>query len=153
VNAELRKAAGRYARSFEALLPDHGVAQMSKSVGVTGLRYVQHRHEKGQTYYYFRRRHFPMVRLPGEPGSELFMAVYNSALKATTLKQFNALRSHMRQHQPRNPGLYSPSRNAIMAWAKREPITLAQATMVAKLFGVPVEDIVRSSEIVDDPKN
>jgi hypothetical protein len=122
--------------------------QNTAYVGVTRLRYVQCTHEKGRTYYYFRRRRFPIVRLPGEPGSELFMTVYSSALAATSTEQFNALRSNMKQQRPRNVEL-SPFETAIMVWAEREPITLSQATMVAELFGVAIEEIVRGREVVD----
>src|SRR5215471_18184257 len=104
--------------------------------GVTRLRYVQCTHEKGREYYYFRRRPFPIVRLPGEPGSELFMTVYSSALAATCPEQFTALRSNMEQHQPQIA--VSSLAATIMAWAEKKPITLAQATMLAKRFGVPV---------------
>jgi len=117
-------------------------------VGVTRLRYVQCTHDRGRPYYYFRRRPFPIVRLPGEPGSELFMTVYSSALAATNPEQFTALRSNMEQHQPQNVEL-SPLATAILAWAERGPITLSQATMVAKRFGVAIEEIVRGREVVD----
>jgi len=109
---------------------------------------MQCTHDKGRPYYYFRRRRFPIVRLPGEPGSELFMTVYNSALAATNPEQFTALRSNMEQHRPENVEL-SPLATAILAWAEREPITLSQATMVAKRFGVAIEEIVRGREVVD----
>ena len=122
--------------------------QNTTYVGVTRLRYVQCTHDKGRPYYYFRRRRFPIVRLPGEPGSELFMTVYNSALAATNPEQFTALRSNMEQHRPENVEL-SPLATAILAWAEREPITLSQATMVAKRFGVAIEEIVRGREVVD----
>jgi hypothetical protein len=120
--------------------------------GVTKLRFVQGTHSKGRTYYYFRRS-FPIVRLPGEPSSELFTNLYNAALAATTREQFIALRSNMPQKRPRDPELYSPSTNAIMAWAKRGPITYAQATMVAQRFGVAIEEIVRGCEVLDNPKD
>lgn len=34
----------------------------------------------GTSRYYFRRRGQPIARLPGEPGSDEFMAAYNSCL-------------------------------------------------------------------------
>jgi hypothetical protein len=37
-----------------------------------------------------------------------------------------------------------------MHWAKRQPITLAQANMVAKRFGVSVDEITRDREIVSE---
>ena len=122
--------------------------QNTTYVGVTRLRYVQCTHDKGRPYYYFRRRRFPIVRLPGEPGSELFMTVYSSALAATSLEQFTALRSNMEQQRPRDVEL-SPLGSAIMAWAERKPITLSQASMVAKRFGVDIEEIMRGRQIVD----
>ena len=117
-------------------------------VGVTRLRYVQCTHEKGRAYYYFRRRQFPIVRLPGEPGSELFMTVYNSALAATSPEQFAGLRSNMQQQRPKIA--VSPLATTIMAWAEKKPITLAQATMLAKRFGVAIDEIVRGREVVRD---
>ena len=122
--------------------------QNTTYLGITRLRYVQCTHDKGRPYYYFRRRRFPIVRLPGEPGSALFMTVYNSALAATSHEQFTALRSNMEQHRPEDVAL-SPLGTAIMAWAEREPITLSQATMVAKRFGVAIEEILRGREVVD----
>jgi len=74
------------------------------------------------------------------------MTVYSSALAATSREQFTALRTNMERHQ--NVEL-SPLATAILAWAEREPITLSQATMVAKRFGVAIEEIVRGREIVD----
>ena len=122
--------------------------QNTTYVGVTRLRYVQCTHDRGRPYYYFRRRRFPIVRLPGEPGSELFMTVYDSALAATSREQFTALRSNMEQHRPQDVKL-SPLATAIMAWAEQGPITLSRATMLAKRFGVAIEEIVRGREVVD----
>jgi hypothetical protein len=119
---------------------------MANTPGVTRLRYVQWTHEKGRQYCYFRRRHFPIVRLPGEPGSELFMTVYNSALAATSPEQLGALRSNMQQQRPKIA--VSPLATAIMAWAEKKPITLAQATMLTKKFGVAIEEVVRGHEVV-----
>jgi hypothetical protein len=125
--------------------------QNTTYVGVTRLRYVQCTHDKGRPYYYFRRRPFPIVRLPGKPGSKLFTTVYNSALAATSREQFTALRSNllsnMKQYRPREAR--SPLETAVMAWAERKPITLSQATMVAKLFGATIEEILRGCEVVD----
>ena len=42
----------------------------------------------------------------------------------------------------------SPDAQALWLWANRKPITLVQATMVAKLFGVSVDEITRDREIV-----
>ena len=118
---------------------------------VARFRYVHCMHEKGHTYYYFRRRPFPIVRLPGEPGSEVFTTVYNFALRATTRDQFAVLRSNMKQMPPRK--VESPLTTAMWAWANRKPITYSQASMVAKRFGLPVEDIVRDRQVVGRPEN
>src|SRR5262249_40119041 len=118
-------------------------------VEVAPLRYVQCAHHNDRSYYYFRRRHFPIVRLPGEPGSKLFMRAYSSALAATSAERLAALRSNMQQH-PRQNVVLSPLTTAIMTWAERKPITLSQATMVAKRFGVTIEEIVRGREVVHD---
>jgi hypothetical protein len=120
-------------------------------VGVTAFpRYVFRTQPRGRTYYYFRRRPFPIVRLPGEPGSVIFTTVYEAALEARTPDELVALRTHMEKHRPRSQELYSPSTNAIMRWAKRQPITLAQANMLAKGFGVSVDEIARDCEIVPE---
>ena len=124
---------------------------MSVYVGVTKLRFVQCVQVKGRTYYYFRRRPFPIVRIPGELGSELFTSVYKAALQAGTRKQFTRLRSHMPQRRMRS--VDSPLTTAIVKWAIREPITYWEANMVSKRFGVAIEDIVRGREIVDGQKN
>jgi hypothetical protein len=58
----------------------------------TRLRFVIRTEDRGHTYYYFRRRGFPIVRLPGRLGSAPFMAVYNAALQATKPEQIMALR-------------------------------------------------------------
>jgi hypothetical protein len=76
------------------------------------------------------------------------MTVYNSALAATSREQFTALRSNMKQYRPQDVAL-SPLAAAIMAWAEREPITLSQATIVAKQFGVAIEEILRGCELAD----
>src|SRR5262245_9733012 len=108
------------------------VSSMSRTAytGVNNRRFVIRTQDKGRTYYYFRRRPFPIVRLPGEPGSELFTTAYNSALEATTPEQFAALRSDMKPMRPRQ--VDSPLTIAILAWANQEPFTYSQASMVAK---------------------
>jgi hypothetical protein len=118
-------------------------------VGVTALpRYVICTQNQGRTYYYFRRRPFPIVRLPGELGSMPFTAAYNAALKATVQEEFVALRKYMQRQRPRRPD--SPITQAILIWAERQPITQAQATLVAQRFGVSIEDITRDREIVSE---
>jgi hypothetical protein len=119
-------------------------------VGVNRLRFVVRTQDKGQRYYYFRRRPFPLVRLPGEPGSEFFTTVYNSALQASTSEQFAALRSNVTQMSPRK--VESPLTTALLEWANQEPITFSQASMIAKRFGVSIEDVVRGRQIADSPK-
>ena len=123
-------------------------------VGITRLRFVIRVQDKGgRTYHYFRRRPFPIVRLPGEPGSALFTTVYNAALQAKTHDEFLALRANMQKQRPDNPGLGSPSTEAIWAWAVARRLTLAQVAIVAGRFGVAIEHIVRNREIIEDPKN
>jgi hypothetical protein len=117
----------------------------------TRLRFVIRTEDRGRTYYYFRRRGFPIVRLPGRLGSAPFMAVYNAALQATKPEQIMALRGHMRRQ--RSPKRRSPTADAIMVWAKREPITRAQAALVAKSLGVNINEIMRGRQIADDPKS
>src|SRR4029450_4485787 len=81
-------------------------------VGVTALpRYVIRTQRGGRTYYYFRRRPFPIVRLPGEPGSAFFTDTYTGALRATNLEGFTALRKHLQDQPARPPD--SPSTQAV----------------------------------------
>jgi hypothetical protein len=121
-------------------------------VGITRLRFVYRTQDNGNTYHYFRRRPFPMVRLPGEPGSALFTTVYNAALQAKTHDEFLALRTNMQKQRLDNPELRSTLTEAIWAWVARR-LTLAQAAIVARRFGVTIEHIVRNREIIDNPKN
>ena len=122
-------------------------------VGITHLRFVIRTQGRGRTYHYFRRRPFPMVRLPGEPGSALFTTVYNAALQAKTHDEFLALRTNMQKQRLDDPTLHSPLTEAILAWAVARRLTLAQAAIVARRFGVTIEHIVRNCEIIEDPKN
>jgi hypothetical protein len=125
--------------------------QMSSKtyVGVTALPgYVTRTQRRGRTYYYFRRRPFAIVRLPGELGSVLFSTTYTAALRATNLEEFTALRKQMQKQRSRRPD--SPSTQAVWLWATRMPITPAQATLVAQRFGVSLEDITRDREIVSE---
>jgi integrase len=46
------------------------------------LKFVQAFYTSSGTYYYFRKRGSPRVRLPGLPGSSEFMAAYQQALAA-----------------------------------------------------------------------
>jgi hypothetical protein len=118
-------------------------------VGVTALpRYVIRTQRGGRTYYYFRRRPFPIVRLPGEPGSAFFTDTYTGALRATNLEGFTALRKHMQEQRSRRPD--SPSTQAVWLWATRKPITLGQAALVARCLGASIEDITRDREIVSE---
>jgi hypothetical protein len=125
--------------------------QMSSKtyVGVTGLsRYVTRTQTRDRTYYYFRRWPFPAVRLPGEPGSVLFTDAYTAALRATNLEGFMALRKQMQGQRPRSRP--DAPTQALWLWANRKPITLEQATLVARRFGVSIEDIRRNREIVSE---
>jgi integrase len=48
------------------------------------LRFVQAFVANGKPYYYFRKPGCARIKLPGLPGSEAFMAAYQSALEAST---------------------------------------------------------------------
>jgi hypothetical protein len=54
----------------------------------------------------------------------------------------------MKKQRPRRPD--SPNTQAILIWAERQPITLAQATLVAQRFGVSVDEITHDREIVSE---
>jgi len=70
-----------------------------------------------------------------------------ATITATSAERLAALRSNMQQHLRQE---VSPLTTAIMTWAERKPITLSQAAMVAKRFGVAIEEIVRGREVVHD---
>src|SRR5215831_14973953 len=57
------------------------------------LEYVHEYIARGKPYYYFRRRGFKRVRLPGLPGSAEFMAAYQQALSASQPKEIGASRT------------------------------------------------------------
>src|SRR5262249_31661418 len=57
------------------------------------LEYVHEYTRRGKPYYYFRRRGFKRVRLPGLPGSAEFMAAYQEALSASQPKEIGANRT------------------------------------------------------------
>jgi hypothetical protein len=126
------------------------MVKQSTYVGITSLpRFVIRTQDKGRTYYYFRRRRSPLIRLPGEPDSPLFTTAYKAALQASTPEEFIALRAEMQWQRPDNPALRAPLTDALMAWAGRQPITRAQAMLIAERFGVSVEHITRDREILD----
>ena len=77
-----------------------------------------------------------------------FTTAYNATLKATGQEEIVALRKDMLRQRPRRPD--SPITQAILIWAERQPITLAQATLVAQHFGVSIEDIVRDREMASE---
>lgn len=56
------------------------------------LKYVQTTLKEREVYFYFRRRGYPRIRLPGYPGSKEFMAAYQKAL-ATEREQVGASRT------------------------------------------------------------
>jgi DNA-binding CsgD family transcriptional regulator len=123
------------------------VAEHEKLTGSRELpRFVIRRQKKGRIYYYFRRQPFPLIRLPGEPDSPLFTTAYKAALQASTPEEFSALRAGMQTQTQRPDG---PLTEAVMAWAERQPITRAQAMLIAERFGVSVEHITRDREILD----
>jgi hypothetical protein len=127
-----------------------GVTAFPRYVFRTQTRGRTRTQTRGRTYYYFRRRPFPIVRLPGEPGSVIFTTVYKAALEALTRDELMALRTHMEKRRPRSQELYSLSTNAIMRWANRQPITLSEANMLAKMFGVSVDKFTRDCEVVPE---
>src|SRR5262245_50158535 len=57
------------------------------------LEYVHEYTRRGKPYYYFRRRGFKQVRLPGLPGSAEFMAAYEQALSQSRPKEIGANRT------------------------------------------------------------
>ena len=94
-----------------------------------------------RTYYYFRRGSWPEVRIPGEPGSPQFEACYQSLLAASTATEVERIRDRTtKQHKRRD---YFGA-NAIMAWAKKQPLTLEQAQHVHRVLGIPLDELLKS---------
>jgi integrase len=57
------------------------------------LEYVHEYRSRERTYYYFRRRGFKKVRLPGRPGSDEFMVAYQQALSCSEPNPIGANRT------------------------------------------------------------
>jgi integrase len=57
------------------------------------LEYVHEYSRRGKPYYYFRRRGFKQIRLPGLPGSAEFMAAYERALSGSQPQEIGANRT------------------------------------------------------------
>jgi hypothetical protein len=57
------------------------------------LKFIHEYNRRGKPYYYFRRRGFKQVRLPGLPGSDEFMAAYQEALSSSQPKEIGANRT------------------------------------------------------------
>jgi hypothetical protein len=108
--------------------------------------WVKSHQAAGQTYHYFRRPGFPTVRLPGEPGSPKFVAIYEAALNATTPAAFRKLRIKAGMRPQANRRHRWRNGNAIIAWAEgRDLLTPEQANLLSEALGIPVENVLRVS--------
>jgi hypothetical protein len=62
------------------------------------------------------------VRLPGEPGSPKFLAIYEAALNATTPAEFRKLRIEAGMRPQANLRDRWTNADAIIAWAERRQL-------------------------------
>jgi len=134
----------------DKLLPPSKVQRAPPSTHRVPLLWVKSHKAAGQTYHYFRRPGFPTVRLPGEPGSPKFLAIYEVALNATTPAEFRKLRikagmrpQAIRRHRWRNG-------ETILAWAEGHELTREQANLVSEALGISVENVLRVAAQPDD---
>ena len=63
------------------------------------MRWVIKFTNRDRTYYYFRRRPWPIARIRGEPGSPEFEACYQSLLAASTAAEVERIRHRTTKKQ------------------------------------------------------
>jgi hypothetical protein len=63
------------------------------------MRWVIKFTNRDRTYYYFRRRPWPIARIRGEPGSPEFEACYQSLLAASTAAEVERIRDRTTKKQ------------------------------------------------------
>ena len=105
------------------------------------MRWVIKFTNRGRTYYYFRRRPWPIARIHGEPGSPEFEACYQSLLAASTGAEVERIRDRPTKKQRKRHDYFRV--DAIMAWAKKQPLTLEQAQHVHRALGIPIDELLQ----------
>ena len=105
------------------------------------MRWVMKVIDHDRTYYYFRRGPWPEVRIPGEPGSPQFEACYQSLLAASTAAEVERIRDRTTKKLRKRHDYFGA--NAIMAWAKKQPLTLKQAQHVHRVLGIPLDELLQ----------
>jgi hypothetical protein len=94
------------------------------------------------TYYYCRRPGFPIVRMPGEPGSPEFVATHEAILQATTPGEVQDIRTKTGTRDKGKRRELSTA-DAIIAWAEHKPLTPEQIVLVSQALGAPVDYVLR----------
>jgi hypothetical protein len=104
------------------------------------MRWVVKVTDRDRTYYYFRRKPWPEVRIYGEPGSPEFEAYYQSLLAASTAAEVERIRDRTTKKQKRHDHFGA---DAIIAWAEKQPLTLEQAQHVHRALGIPLDELLQ----------
>jgi hypothetical protein len=94
-----------------------------------------------RTYYYFRRKPWPVARIHGEPGSPEFEARYQSLLAASTAAEVERIHDRTMKKQLKWHDHFGA--DAIIAWAEKQPLTLEQAQHVRRALGIPLDELLQ----------
>ena len=107
------------------------------------MRWVLKFTNRNRIYYYFRRRPWPVARIHGEPGSPEFEACYLSLL-AASVAEVERIRDRTTKKQRKRHDHFGA--DAIMAWAKKQPLTLEQAQHVHGALGIPIDELLQQNK-------
>jgi hypothetical protein len=136
---------GRSGSKFQAQRLSECLMKKEMIDGYRFVRAFSQRRADGRltTYRYFVRyknKKWPQIRLPGEPGSPEFMAVYERALAATTLKQFKQLREEVNLHIRRH--IFTSSGDAIVAWAEGRELSPHEIELIMRALGLTHNEVI-----------
>ena len=105
------------------------------------MRWVIKFTNRDRTYYYFRRRPWPVARIHGEPGSPEFEARYQSLLAASTAAEVERIRDRTMKKQRKQHDYFGA--DAIIAWAEKQPLTPEQVQHVHRALGIPLDELLK----------
>ena len=140
---------GRSGSKFQAQRLSECLMKKEMIDGYRFVRTFSQRRADGRltTYRYFVRyknKKWPQIRLPGEPGSPEFMAVYERALAATTLKQFKQLREEVNLHIR---DIFTPSGDAIVAWAEGRELSPHEIELIMRALGLTHNEVITRNHL------
>ena len=97
---------------------------------------------RSSSAYFSERPLTHSARIHGEPGSPEFEACYQSLLAASTAAEVERIRDRTTKKKQRERHDYFGA-DAIMAWAKKQPLTLEQAQHVRRALGIPIDELLQ----------